>query len=287
VVNNKNLEIVQECYKEMSKGDIQHFVEHLSPNVEWRNPGDKSNGSSFSGTYHGRKEVREYFDHLYQYNEFSKIQPRDFISDNDKVIVTGYMDGKSRLTGKKFKSDWVSIWTLKDGYVERSENFSDQLNIVESERPNKDNLGMIDRALVGLECFETGNSEREKYLLSENFQFIGPMPMPLTAKQYQDMAEAIHEGIPDWCFNVRDIRVDGNNVFLTVRITGTQTGTLRLPIPNFDPIKATSKKIALPDEVLQLTFKNNKIEKIYVKDVPGGGIEGLLNQLGYKLPQMR
>ncbi|MGA2297152.1 MAG: nuclear transport factor 2 family protein [FCB group bacterium] len=282
--NSIDLKVVQQCYAEFEKGNIPGIIDNLSNDVEWVNPG--ANDAALTGTYRGKKEVAEFFSRLNAHNEFTRFEAREFIPDTDKIVVMGYSNGVSRLTGRKFESDWVMVWTMQNNKVKRYINFVDNTAFANAEKPNKDNFELIETALAGMECFETGNIDRAMRIVREDFQFVGPMPMPLNREQYFAISRAIAEGIPNWSFNISNIKVIGNEVHLSVDITGTHTGVLALPIPGLAPIQPTRKSIKIPQEVIQITVREKRISKLNVPQVPGGGIPGLLEQLGHPMPRM-
>jgi hypothetical protein len=68
------------------------------------------------------------------------------------------------------------------------------------------------------------------------------------------------------------------------QITGTQTGELNLPLPGFQKLAATGKHVSLPKEPTTVTVKDGKISRLESTVVPGGGVSGVLAQLGVALP---
>jgi uncharacterized protein len=282
--NRINQQVVQQCYAEFGKGNIPGLIENFANDIEWINPGGEEN--YLAGTYRGKKEVADFFQRLSSTTEYTKFEPREFLTDADKVVVLGYSEGHSKFTGRNFKSDWVMVWTVNKALVKRYIGFFDSAAFISADRANKDNLGIIQTALAAVECYETGNIERGRKVYHEEFQLSGPVPFPLNREQYFEMAKGIAEGIPNWSFNISNISVNKNVVTLSVQITGTHTGLLRLPIPGFSPIPATGKTIKIPKEELQITVENNRVSSAIVSSVPGGGIPGMLEQIGHPLPNM-
>ena len=41
----------------------------------------------------------------------------DFIASGDKVVAVGFIRARVKKTGNEVASDWVQIWTLRDGLV--------------------------------------------------------------------------------------------------------------------------------------------------------------------------
>jgi predicted ester cyclase len=95
---------------------------------------------------------------------------------------------------------------------------------------------------------------------------------------------AMLKAMPDWKFNATDFKEDGDQVTVPLRITGTHTGELQLPMPGLPAIPASGTKVSLPAEPSTFTVKNGKLAKLEVANTPGGGVMGILFQLGVNMP---
>jgi hypothetical protein len=141
------------------------------------------------------------------------------------------------------------------------------------------------KELVGklFSYIKSGKRDEAGALLSENFMFSGPVPEPVDKKDFLEMHFALLKAIPDWSFNEHDIQEQGNQVKLKVKISGTHTKELNLPSLGIKSA-ATNKRISLPEEKCELTFEGDKISNFSVEKVTGGGLMGILSQLGIKMP---
>jgi hypothetical protein len=140
----------------------------------------------------------------------------------------------------------------------------------------------MDLIKQSIASMEAGDMDKLGPSLSDDFKFDGPVPEPIGKKEFLGLMKGLVTGIPDWKFNSRDYREDGNKVRLTVKIAGTQSRTLSLPmIPQ--PIAPTNKRVQLPEEHLEFSVAGNKITRIHSDTVPGGGVMGILEQLGVKV----
>ena len=74
-----------------------------------------------------------------------------------------------------------------------------------------------------------GDLGRAAELLSDDFQFVGVAPKPLTKGEALGLWSAIRAGLPDFNHNLRDARVAGNIVYAVVEVTGTHQGALVVP----------------------------------------------------------
>lgn len=139
---------------------------------------------------------------------------------------------------------------------------------------------------VQAECaaIEAGDWERARSLLANDYTFSGAVPEPIGPDAWLGIHRGISEGLPDFSFNLSGARESGDKVFAQVRITGTQTRTLALPIPGLKPIPATGKHVSHPIEDIVVTVHDGKITNWEVSEVAGGGVPGLLAQVGATIP---
>jgi uncharacterized protein len=118
-----NQEFVQRLYAAFGKGDLATVINACSENVDWEYVGPAV--VPYGGQYAGRKGVEQFFTRLGQTCEIKRFEPRDFISQGERVVVLGYEEGTSRPTGRSYQTRWVQIFTIKDNEVIRFHEYSD------------------------------------------------------------------------------------------------------------------------------------------------------------------
>jgi predicted ester cyclase len=121
-------------------------------------------------------------------------------------------------------------------------------------------------------------------LLSGNFIFSGPVPEPIDGPAYIDMQAKLAAAFPDWSFNLGDLHEHGDEIHASVMITGTHEGDLDMSPMMETTIPPTGKSVKLPREEITVTTNGEKISSIMNQPVMGGGIPGLLSQLGVEMP---
>jgi len=134
-----------------------------------------------------------------------------------------------------------------------------------------------------LEAFEAGQFEDAASYFTEDMVFSGPVPQPLGKKEYVSLQSGLVRAIPDWKFNHRDFHTQGNTVFLKIQITGTHTNNMPPILPGLESMPPTGRRVSLPEESLRITVRNDKITRVEVDQVPGGGVPGVMQQLGIPL----
>jgi hypothetical protein len=86
------------------------------------------------------------------------------------------------------------------------------------------------------------------------------------------------EAFSSYSENPTDVVEDGDIVHFVAHVTGTHTGTRVLP--GMAAIPPTGLSIALPPEPAWVKVTSGKLLVYHVTQVPGGGIGGILSQLG-------
>jgi uncharacterized protein len=119
----QNVKLVQQAYESFGRGDIQAVLNSLSDQVEWRTP--KTEGVPFGGEYRGREGVGRFFSELNQHEEITRFEPRDFIAQGDRVVALGFYASNVKATGRKSESEWVHLFTIRDGKVVKFQEFFD------------------------------------------------------------------------------------------------------------------------------------------------------------------
>jgi ketosteroid isomerase-like protein len=77
----------------------------------------------------GRAEVAEFFRQVAAAEDFQQFEPREFVAQADKVVAIGHYRAVSKPSGKSFESDFVMVFTLRDGRVARFQEFTDSAGI--------------------------------------------------------------------------------------------------------------------------------------------------------------
>jgi ketosteroid isomerase-like protein len=127
-----NVQVVKDAYAAFGRGDIPAVVNACAPEVEWTIPGGA--GIPVAGTFHGRKGVAEFFQALGENQTARQFEPREFIAQGDKVAVLGHYQWLIERTGKRYESDWVHVFTIRERSVMRFQEYSDTAAEAEAYR---------------------------------------------------------------------------------------------------------------------------------------------------------
>jgi uncharacterized protein len=71
------------------------------------------------GTRHEHEGGAEFFSLVGETIEFEQFEPREFVTQGDTVIVLGYERSLVKSTGRTFEQEWVHIYALRDGKIDK------------------------------------------------------------------------------------------------------------------------------------------------------------------------
>jgi predicted ester cyclase len=121
--------------------------------------------------------------------------------------------------------------------------------------------------------------ERLASRTTEDVVLVTPMgELPKAA--FLATMQALFAGFPDFSFDHGPARVAGDRITIEMRMAGTHTGLLALPIPGIAPIAPTGKRVTLPHQNFTYTIRDGLVSRIDPEPVAGGGVPGILEQLG-------
>jgi hypothetical protein len=132
-MSNVNIELVQGLYAAFGRGDIATIVGALAPEVVWHSHGRPQDFPTL-GTYKGPQGVQTFFQTVADTQTPTDFSPREFYTTGDKVFVLGHYAWTMRKTGKSAASDWVHIFTVRDGKVTTFDEFTDTAQFAEAIR---------------------------------------------------------------------------------------------------------------------------------------------------------
>ena len=68
---------------------------------------------------------RTIFNKVLDVQDTVEFVPGEYIAQGDKVVVLGHFLMRIKSTGREFSSDWVHVWTVKNGKVTRFYEYVD------------------------------------------------------------------------------------------------------------------------------------------------------------------
>jgi hypothetical protein len=120
---NENIIIVEQLYELFEKKDIGTILELISQDVEWGEPENPYNPAG--GTRFGHQGFLEWINIGKENEEILILEPKKMLADADTVAVFGYIKCLAIPTQKIYESDFVHLWVIKDGKIDKFQEFFD------------------------------------------------------------------------------------------------------------------------------------------------------------------
>src|SRR5665213_405863 len=118
----ENVQVVKDGYAAFMRGDVPGLLALLAEDVEWHIPGA---GLPLAGTYRGHDGVANFFQKLVQDVDILDFQPREFVAEGNRVLVTGSERAKVKATGRTAEIDWVMSFTVRNGKIISFREYTD------------------------------------------------------------------------------------------------------------------------------------------------------------------
>ena len=125
----QNTKVVQDAYAAFGRGDIPALLGYMTDDIHWQPVIGTAKHVPFSGERKGKASVAEFFKRVAESEDFQQFEPREFVAQGDKVVAIGHYRAVTKATGKSFESDFVMVFTLRDGKVATFREFTDSAGI--------------------------------------------------------------------------------------------------------------------------------------------------------------
>ncbi len=137
-----------------------------------------------------------------------------------------------------------------------------------------------------LDSVQRGDFEKAKSFLSNDYQFSGPVPEPINGETWLGIHKNLKKAFPNLDYHFHVDGVEGDVTKLSAELKGTHTSVLDLSPVGLGVTPATNKSFAIPREHGKVTCKGDKVVSWVVDRIEGGGLMGILDQLGIAVPTM-
>ena len=77
----------------------------------------------------GQVGVQEFFRDVADNWNFEEFSPQEFYAADDKVFVLGHSTATLKRNGRSVASDWVHVFTIRNGEVAKFREFNDSAQI--------------------------------------------------------------------------------------------------------------------------------------------------------------
>jgi len=119
--------------------------------------------------------------------------------------------------------------------------------------------------------------------MTDDFEMKGWTTQPIGKNEFLALQSELNNAMPDFSYNLSNEHKSDNEVNVLIRITGTHTQDLTLPTFGIPLIPYTGTTTDLSQVHAEFVLNDNKIREMRVEPVAGGGLNGLLQQVGTEL----
>ena len=133
-------------------------------------------------------------------------------------------------------------------------------------------------------ALQSGDMNLAAQNLADDFGLRGWTEQTLDKSQFLAMQSHLLVAMPDFSYNLSNVQMDGQHVEALIQISGTNLGALDLSMLDIAPIGATGLAVELPQIPVRFVTENDTLQEMEMEMVAGGGMAGLLQQIGGELP---
>ena len=129
MTTEQNRKVVQDAYAAFGRGDIPALLSMMTDDVDWHGVIGVGPNVPQGGPRKGNKAVATFFEQVGATVDFKRFEPQTFVAEGDVVVALGFYESVVKPTGKHFASEWVMVFTLRNGKIAKFREFSDSLGI--------------------------------------------------------------------------------------------------------------------------------------------------------------
>jgi hypothetical protein len=133
-----------------------------------------------------------------------------------------------------------------------------------------------------IDAMEKGDFKQAQSSLTDDFQFSGPVPQPISGPAWMGMSASLKAAFPDLNYQFKIESVDGDMAHVSAKLKGTHKGNLDLSAMGMGVIPATNKSFAAAQEQGEVTVQDGKVKTWKMNPTEGAGLMAILGQLGVK-----
>jgi ketosteroid isomerase-like protein len=120
-MSQENVAAARAQYERWNAGDFEAWIAGFHAEVEYFS---STTALLFGrGDYHGHDGLREFVaQYLESWGHF-RVEPEEFITVGDRVVVVTHAIGRGRGSGATVEHDMAQVWSFRDGLPIRQESY--------------------------------------------------------------------------------------------------------------------------------------------------------------------
>jgi hypothetical protein len=137
-----------------------------------------------------------------------------------------------------------------------------------------------------MDSIQKGDFVKAKALLSNDFQFTGSMPEPISGDAWLAVSKDLKIAFPDLEYHFHVENMIADTVSISAQLKGTHTGPLDLGSMNMGVIAPTHRAFSSERETGRAIVKGGQVTSWAMLPIAGAGLMAILGQLGVHPPTM-
>ena len=129
----ENVSMVKRLYDALRRREVHSIMDMFADDAVMHGPA-ASGVLPWGGTYNGRAGVAQFFKALGESLEPQQFDLNDFIAQDNNVVVLGYQKGAHQPTERPYETEFVHVWTIRNGKFTEFRAYNDTASLVESLR---------------------------------------------------------------------------------------------------------------------------------------------------------
>jgi ketosteroid isomerase-like protein len=118
--------VVQRMLEAFEDRDLDRLVETVHPDSRWTYVG--ANPRPAKGVYVGRDGVRKFFENILRNLTISTFHTREFVREDDTVVILGFESWTVNATGNSFRNEWAQKYVVQNGLITEMEEYNVQVD---------------------------------------------------------------------------------------------------------------------------------------------------------------
>lgn len=120
-MNQSSKIVVEKMFAAFAEGSVDKILETVSNDSVWIYHGTQVIPKA---NFSGKEGARTFFSNILNYTEVLHFQPKQFIVQENIVVVLGNEHQRIKRSGKELKQEWVQLYTIENDLITRMEEFA-------------------------------------------------------------------------------------------------------------------------------------------------------------------
>jgi ketosteroid isomerase-like protein len=129
-MSQENVEAARAQYENWNARELEAWIAGFHPEVDYTS--SVTAGLFGQGDYHGHEGMRSFVAQYLEAWEYFRLEPREYIPADDRVVVVMDAFGRGRTSGVVVEHEIAHIWSFRDGLAVRHESYASREEALEA-----------------------------------------------------------------------------------------------------------------------------------------------------------